>query len=60
MFDIIDFAEQLNDLINENERLREENIYLRDKVKENNIWIDNQYKQTQEQIGNILSGLLSK
>jgi len=60
MFDIIDFAEQLNDLISENRRLREENEYLRDKVKEHNIWIDRQYKETQNQIGSILSTLLSK
>ena len=60
MFDIIDFAEQLNDLIRENRNLREENDYLREKVKEHNIWIDRQYKETQNQIGNILTTLLSK
>lgn len=59
MFDIIEFAEQLNDLINENQNLREENFNLRKQVEEHRLWIDRQYKQTQDSIGNIFNTLLN-
>jgi regulator of replication initiation timing len=47
-------------VIEENRRLKAENAYLAKKLKERDQFIDNQYKQTMSQVGNILSVLINR
>jgi regulator of replication initiation timing len=60
MFDIIEFADQLNELISENYHLREENKYLKQQLKKSDNFIDQQYKETQKQLGEIFTTLLNR
>lgn len=60
MFDIYEFSDQLQNVLSENERLRDENYRLRKENDEHMARIHCQYDAMQSQIGNILSGLIFK
>lgn len=62
MFNILDFAEQLQDLIWENNFLKQENAELKEKLETNNKYLDEAWKGTcaisGAWIGAVLDGKL--
>ena len=58
MFNIIEFANQLKELVDENIYLQKENEALKKQVKEHQKFIDNLFEQSRSQMVDILTSLI--
>lgn len=58
-FNIVDFASELNDLIVENQYLRQRVRELEEKEANNQQWIDRIYKNQQQNVADTLGVLIN-
>ena len=57
MYDVEEIVLTLGDIVKENRRLREENIELKEKIEEDNKFIDEMHNLTLDNVGAFMSAI---